>query len=64
MDYYLRITGMSEEEFYRTKKAKRVEKLKDVNVPLHPKRAPNEERFQPFMEYMVAEMGKKEHGDV
>lgn len=63
MDYYLKITGMSEDEFYRIMEEKRVEKLQGVEVPVHPKDAPNEERIKPYMEHLIDEMGKKDHGD-
>jgi N-acetyl sugar amidotransferase len=32
LDYYLKITGMTEKEFYKTMKSKRVEKAKDLNL--------------------------------
>lgn len=53
LDYYLDITGYSEQEFYDTMKEKRVERLKRVELPIHPKQRPNAERILPFVEQII-----------
>jgi hypothetical protein len=38
LDYYLKITGLSEEEFFAIMKEKRVGPAKDIDLPVLPKR--------------------------
>lgn len=54
LDYYLKITGMTEEEFYSTLAQHRQSKLKDVVIPIVPKSAPNRERTVPFVQQVIA----------
>ncbi len=54
LDYYLRITGMSEEEFFSIMRKKKVAKLKDVDLPILPKDRANREQIMPFMEQLIA----------
>jgi N-acetyl sugar amidotransferase len=59
LDYYLKITGMSEDEFFRIMKEKRVPQLKDEEVPVLKKRHRNRERILPFAEQLLEELGSK-----
>lgn len=59
LDYYLKITGMTEEKFFKIMEAQRVEKLKGETVPIHAKRGKNEEKIQPYVEQLLEKMNKK-----
>ena len=59
LDYYLKITGMSEEEFYQIMKSKRVSQLKDLEIPIHKKIKPNKEKILPFTEQLLEEYSTK-----
>ena len=50
LDYYLKVTGMTEETFYNTLKELRGQKLLDVEVPVLEKLKPNLEKTVPFFE--------------
>lgn len=60
LDYYLEVTGLSEEDFYNTMKRCRNEKIKNVELPIKPKDHENKERIMPFSEYMI-EKYKDDH---
>lgn len=53
LDYYLNITGLSEVEFYEIMKSKRLDKLKDTELPVHSKERPNAEKLVPFVEQII-----------
>ncbi len=53
LDYYLKITGLTETEFYDAMREKKLEKLKDIDLPIHPKERPNAERIVPFVEQII-----------
>ncbi|NLD96580.1 MAG: N-acetyl sugar amidotransferase [Synergistaceae bacterium] len=53
LDYYLEITGMSEEEFYQRIEKHRLKQLHGVDMPVEPKTKPNEERILPFMQQVI-----------
>ena len=53
LDYYLKITGLSEQEFMSVMASKRVDLLKAVDVPVDPKRRPNAEVTVPFMQQLI-----------
>lgn len=53
LDYYLKITGMSETEFYDTMKRHRVEKIKNINLPVRTKNMSNREIIKPFVEQLI-----------
>lgn len=59
LDYYLKITGMSETEFYETMKAHRHEKLKTVEIPVRTKERTNREVIKPFVEQLIERMRAK-----
>jgi len=48
LDYYLKITGMSEEEFFATLEKHRRPELKNTVIPIYPKPAKNEEELLPY----------------
>ena len=51
LDYFLKVTKMSEEEFYLTMSRQRI--LKDEDVPIIPKPRPNRERILPFSQQLI-----------
>jgi N-acetyl sugar amidotransferase len=53
LDYYLKVTGMTEEEFYATMEGRRVPQLTGRELPIHPKSQPNAERILPFVEQLI-----------
>jgi N-acetyl sugar amidotransferase len=53
LDYYLKITGMSEEEFYEMMKKHRVDKIKNADLPLKHKNRRNKETIKPFVEQLI-----------
>lgn len=59
LDYYLKITGMSEAEFYQTMKDVKVPQLKNVDIPVKKKIHHNKERILPFAEQLIEEYEDK-----
>ncbi len=53
LDHYLRITGMSEEEFFATLERHRHPALKGTVIPIYPKAAPNEEELLPHPQQLM-----------
>lgn len=53
LDYYLQITGLSEEEFYRTMDGKRLAELRGVELPIRKKDHENAERTVPFVRQII-----------
>lgn len=53
LDYFLKITGLSEEEFFEIMKRKRVKQLKGKHVPIKPKEKPHGERILPITEQLI-----------
>ncbi len=53
LDYYLKITGSTEKEFYAMMEANRVPALRSVKIPVYPKDHKNEERILPFPEQLI-----------
>lgn len=53
LDYYLKITGMSEEKFYDVMKQLKHQKLIDVDIPVTPRKRPNREKTVPFFEQLI-----------
>jgi N-acetyl sugar amidotransferase len=53
LDYYLKITGLSEAEFYDVMREKKVSALENIDLPVHPKAKPNAERLIPFVEQII-----------
>ncbi len=59
LDYYLKITGMTEKEFYETMREHRQPQLKKVDIPIIPKKWKNEEKIKPFMQQVLDKFRKK-----
>lgn len=59
LDYYLKITSMSEEEFYATMKKHRVEKIKNIDLPVEHKKRKNREVIKPFVEQLIDKIRKR-----
>ncbi len=53
LDYFLEITGMTEEDFYRVMEALRLPHLRGFEMPVLPKERPNEERILPFSRQLI-----------
>lgn len=53
LDYYLKITGLSEDEFYEQMRQKKLTSLEGIELPIHPKAKPNAERLVPFVEQII-----------
>ncbi|MEK7602526.1 MAG: N-acetyl sugar amidotransferase [Patescibacteria group bacterium] len=53
LDYYLKVSGSTEEEFYATMEKKRHSKMVGINIPVHPKTHKSEERILPFPEQLI-----------
>lgn len=53
LDYYLKITGMSEQAFYDVMSQLKQQKLIDVDIPVNPKNRPNREKTVPFFEQLI-----------
>jgi N-acetyl sugar amidotransferase len=53
LDYYLKITGMDEAEFYHVMKMHRVKPLADTELPIRAKESPNEEKILPFAQQLI-----------
>ncbi len=59
LDYFLKITGLSEEEFYEIMERQRVKQLQDIEIPIRPKEAPHGEKILPFAEQVIGETSIK-----
>lgn len=53
LDYYLQITGMTEEDFYEVMERKRLNFIKDQELPVHRKIAKNRESIKPYVEQLI-----------
>ena len=53
LDYFLKITGLSEKEVYDIMKKHRIEKIKSSELPINPKKRPNKEVIKPFVEQLI-----------
>jgi len=53
LDYFLKITGMSETEFYRVMESHRKAPLRGLEMPIRHKQAPNAERILPVAEQLI-----------
>jgi N-acetyl sugar amidotransferase len=57
LDYYLKITGMTEEEFFATLEKHRRPELKNTVIPIYPKSARNEEELLPHPQQLQRKFG-------
>lgn len=53
LDYYLKITGMNEEEFYDCMNQLKHRRLIDVDIPVISRKRPNREKAVPFFEQLI-----------
>jgi N-acetyl sugar amidotransferase len=53
LDYYLKVSGSTENEFYAVMEKKRHAKMVGVDIPVTPKDHANEERILPFPEQLI-----------
>ncbi|MEN6300880.1 MAG: N-acetyl sugar amidotransferase [Anaerolineaceae bacterium] len=53
LDYYLKITGLTESEFFAVMKEKKLAELQGVDLPVNKKLQPNAERILPFVEQII-----------
>lgn len=60
LEYYLKITGLSEEEFNKVMKEKRLDKIKDVELPVTAREKPNAELTKPFVEQVIDRIKDRE----
>lgn len=56
LDYFLEITGLSEDEFFRIMEEVRLERLKDKDLPVIAKKGPHAERILPFSRQVIEYM--------
>ncbi len=57
LDYYLKITGMSEDEFFAALEKHRHPELKNSVIPIYPKPAKNEEELLPYPQQLQRKFG-------
>ena len=55
LEYYLKITGMSKEEFYKLMKEKRLDEIKNIELPVIQKTRKNKERILPLAQQLIEE---------
>ncbi len=53
LDYYLKITGLTEKEFYKIMEGHRMPQLKNVKLPIARKEKSNEERLLPYAQQLI-----------
>jgi len=56
LDHYLRITGLTEAEFYAALEKQRRPELQGKVIPIYEKKAPNEERLLPYPQQIIERM--------
>ena len=56
LDHYLKITGLTEAEFFAALEKQRRPELKDKVIPIYEKKAPNEERLLPYPQQVIERM--------
>ena len=54
LGYYLKLTEMSEEEFFAVMEEMKVDELKDLTLPVHIKTEKNAEKIVPFVEQIIS----------
>ncbi len=60
LDYYLEITGLNDNEFYRIMNSKKLKELHEVNIPVRKKEQQNLEKIKPFVEQIIEKHLKRE----
>jgi Asp-tRNA(Asn)/Glu-tRNA(Gln) amidotransferase A subunit family amidase len=59
LDYFLSISGMTEDEFHKVMRSQRLEQLRDVEIPVYPKKRPNREKILPFAVQIIERLKQK-----
>lgn len=55
LDYFLKISGMTEKEFYQTMQKHKMAKIKKLKLNINPKKRKNQEKIKPFVEQLIEE---------
>lgn len=64
LEYYLKITGMSKEEFYELMKKKRLDEIKHIELPVVEKTRKNKERILPYpLQLIEKEESRKKNNE-
>ncbi|MBV6478534.1 MAG: hypothetical protein HGGPFJEG_01289 [Ignavibacteria bacterium] len=63
LEYYLKITGMSKEEFYKIMKEKRLDEIKNIELPVIQKTRKNKERIFPFAQQIIEKEEKSKSNE-
>jgi len=58
LDYYLKITGLTEAEFFKIFKGQKLAQLQGLDLPVYPKKNKNKERILPFPEQLFEKKNK------
>ncbi len=61
LDYYLKVTGSTEAEFYAAMEKLRLPQMKGVDIPVHQKTHKNEETILPFPEQLIQKFNHSSH---
>ena len=59
LDYYLKITNLSEDDFFKIMKENKLDEIKDLDLKIKKKSRINEERLYPFVEQIIDKHLKK-----
>jgi len=62
LEYYLKITGISREDFYKMMKEKRLDVIKNIELPVIQKTRKNKERILPFAQQLVEKEEQRRKG--
>lgn len=63
LEYYLKITGMSKEDFYKIMKEKRLDEIKNIELPVIQKTRKNKERIFPFAQQIIEKEEKSKSNE-
>ncbi|OEH85539.1 LPS biosynthesis protein [Desulfuribacillus stibiiarsenatis] len=56
LDYFLKITGMSEDDFHEIMSIHRLQKLRDIDMPIKEKLHKNQEKIMPYPEQIIEKL--------
>lgn len=60
LEYYLKITGMTKEEFYKTMKDKRLPEIMNIELPIVQKTRKHKEKILPYPEQLIEKEENRE----
>ena len=63
LEYYLKTTGMTEEEFYETMKRKRLPEINHIELPVVKKTRKNKERILPLPQQLIEKEEKRKNNE-